>query len=667
METLSTLSLQQSISEVADMERKGSGMEILPFHRSQGKPQESLVLQVHGITQPSQEFQDRLRGIIQRKLDATALDIICNLYARNTQVKLTPEDVEFLQPSHKPSHTLYLPLPNWPGQDYQQTFFFYFLQTLSTLALYPTYVSSENKEHFQFQAHQELQNAYLVENLSNEILQDHLFLYIRPQTKGRGMAVVCVSLVEPSGKVTAPVPGSVTSLKGSPSHLDQNKLECAVSEEISVSGGYSIKLHIWEKGNIGLEEFMHKLSLCFKHSMLDYYLEIYLLPSPVARYIPELDGGGSEGCGLVEGDASSITLESSTEDSPSKEISSPWRNQSMINPQRSLKRESVTSLRSLDSSRRDSDTFSRRTSESFSRRSSAKGSDSSRKGSATYSESRRSSAEKGAVSNSDRIVHSLSHMGAEEFSQPFRFTEQVIEEKDELAENSLESSLSSMGGRRGGGNGGHEVYEGETSSSPWLQREKIRRIDETREALITDAGLGKTGQLDVVFENVVPHHLSLGHGMGAPSLKHIRLPLMGQYSGKIFVSKLVSALKSACPDLSTDVFQLGPSGFVHSTPQEDYSKLKKKPADIGLPETEFVVISRNLVQWEDSHCSTRTTHAQLQSQDFSHSLQLFNPLDSRKPHLIVPLHMTAKIRDIFVPRRRLIFMKFSQLKVSSDQ
>ena len=51
----------------------------------------------------------------------------------------------------------------------------------------------------------------------------------------------------------------------------------------SVPGGYSIRLHIWEKGNAGLMDLSHKLTSCFKHALCDYLLELCLLPLPIAR------------------------------------------------------------------------------------------------------------------------------------------------------------------------------------------------------------------------------------------------------------------------------------------------------------------------------------------------------------------------------------------------
>ena len=141
------MSYQQSVlSEMVETAERKSSFAA-PFAAGVGRPHESLVLQLYGISQPSQEFKDRLSGLIRHKLDAAALDIMCGIYSRNQQLKLTPQDLEFLQPNRKPTHTLHLSLPEWLGGGHQYPFFFYLLQTLSTFAVHPVYSSSEGREH----------------------------------------------------------------------------------------------------------------------------------------------------------------------------------------------------------------------------------------------------------------------------------------------------------------------------------------------------------------------------------------------------------------------------------------------------------------------------------------------------------------------------------------
>ncbi len=278
--------MQPSLSEVAAPELDKKVVDHTPF--LSGKPQESLVLQLYGIQSPSHDFTQRLNHVVQFKLDDAVLEAMCSLYTRNQRLRLYPADVVFLQPSiSEPSHILSLPLPSWATSVEALTF--YYLQNFSALTLRPNYTSSEYRDHFQVPL--ELQNAYLAETCddSHEIHQDHLFLYIRPHHKGRGMGVVSVSLVSPEGRIITPIPGVV---EPSSCYLDLNsrmkELNCSITEiESEVKGQYNIRLHVWEKGNIGLTEFMDKALLCFKHSLVDYILELRLLSLPVATPLRE--------------------------------------------------------------------------------------------------------------------------------------------------------------------------------------------------------------------------------------------------------------------------------------------------------------------------------------------------------------------------------------------
>ena len=620
---------------MTETERKGVGstFDFLPFHRLSGKPQESLVLQVYGISEPSQEFKDRLNGIIQRKLDSTVLNIICNLYERNQQLKLTPEDVDFLQPGRKSSQMLHLPLPLWLCDGHQQAFFFYFLQTLSTFTKRPLYTSSENKEHCQFQAHQELQNAYLVEGVTNEVHQDHLFIYIRHHTKGRGMAVLCVSLADSNDKVVAPLPGVTMPyrhMEDVPGLFD-DRMECVVSEEPMDTGTNSIKVHIWEKGNIGIEEFMAKLSLCYKHTLLDFYLEFYFLYIPIALLTPKLDSearGGSP-CEEDNTDIDSgkepvvggMTRPSNKDNHLVKKGSPPVSEQ-----QKPSKKDSVVSFKSADSS-----------------------------DSASHHGSVRGSKESGIETRPSIDVSGISSdkiLKPRQFKQSSKLSEQNIDKQ----EDSLKSSMPLHKG------------SGEGNKLLWLQKEKIRRSSEARQTLIKDADMGKSGVLNEAYHSSLPKYLSLAQSLASPSVRYISLPIMGHYSAKVFVSQSVSSIQLECPELTGSVFQLSPTGansdFTHCIPAKDWTHVHHE-VHSHLQETEYIVIFKNLLQWEESCHISSLRHS---SNDPLSNLYLFHPLDSRKlysmPRIPIPLHVLAQIRDVFVPRRIFILLRVTQQKVS---
>ena len=196
----------------------------------------------------------------------------------------------------------------------------------------------------------------------------------------------------------------------------------------------------------------------------------------------------------------------------------------------------------------------------------------------------------------------------------------------------------------------------------WLQKEKLRRSAEARESNLREAEMGKCGVLTHTYHSTLPHHLMLAHSMGAPSVKHISLPLLGQYSAKVFTSECLSCLSEICPDLSTSLYKDTPHGYHHRTPVKDW----KQAQVIGnklLHETKFILISRNISQWK-APSSLHTDHTQ--SHD-SHMMSrvMFSPLDSknlsRSSH--VPLQSIARVKDVFISRHPFIFLKVDHGKV----
>ena len=690
-ETQSTFSYQQSVlSEVPEVERRptSSTLDLSPFQGAGGKPQESLVLQVYGLNKPSQEFRERLAGIILRKLDATTVDSMCSVFARNQQLKLTVEDVEFLQPDRKPSHTLYLPLPLQLPGEHRHAFLYYFLQTLSSFAVRPLYASSQHK---QLQTHQELQNAYLVAGQQGGH-SDHLFLYIRPQTKGRGMAVLCISLADDSGCVHAPQPGVTLPhplLEGTMA-LEEEE-EVVVSEEGVAGGRWSIRVHVWEKGNIGLEEFMQKLSLSCQHTILDYQLELILLPCAVADPVPSsledlVHNGGAESPGKYSPKnlPSSNSKSSGSSHHSSENIS---RKVSLQMPD--FRRDSAASsevrrssgVSSLSESRRGSalspDSRRRSTLASESRRSSGMGD--SRRESAASSEVRRAS----GVSADSRRGSGLSVFGSESSRKG-----SVISEGQKGSLAAGEGRKGSMGsgeGRRGAGEGGRKVSVGvkvgdvieevdESAVSPtegdrlqWLEREKVRRVNEAVESLLHDAGLGVCGVLRDVYSSTIPRHLALARDKVSPSVRHLSIPLLGQYSLQSLLSHIATLLTSVCSDLTCDTFRLSPAGYCHSALEKDWIKVSKS-LDPHQLSTEFILIARNLAQWE-MNCHGNTPHSS--PAEPSLLQQMFHPLDSRRlpssssssfPY--TPFHSVAMQKHVLIPRRKLVFVHLAYQKVS---
>ena len=738
------MSYQQSLSEVqTDYDRRGMPLVDVPglsLLSLQGKPQESLVLQVHGICPASRDFQDRLHGTIQRKLEATTLDILCALYSRNPQLKLAPEDVQFLQPDfRKPSLTLLLPLPDLLEDGYRQVFFYYFLQMLSTVAFYPLYTSTENKEHMQFQPDLELDNTYLASNLNKETLPDHLFLYIRPQTKGRGMAVLCPSLLDPSGKGASPLPGQTVPLK----LLEEDLVyleECVVSEQAVVSERHSIRLHVWEKGNIGIDEFMQRLSFCYRQAMADFFLEVCLLAQPMAAVDME-EPGSLEVPSLMVGLDEEEEEEGVTEEHdaktgqkmPRKKVSVSSVDRLLLNS--SIQRGSESSSRtgsevlrtaelalrkgSETSSRRGSETLSFKGSEALARRGSEnpsrwasenpsrrgsenpdhrRGSDSlsvfsslnsSRRSSdafwrgydncavapgesSTHTESRRVSGDGGGAML-EKVSQLLSTLRQDQITG--RFTAPAIDEVDEsqyMSETSLSSPTTGVD-RDTPISSPIPAALGETGSESkgggvaWLTKEKLRRTWKARQALMKDAELGRCGVLTEAYSDAVPRHLSRALDLNCPSVRHIQLPLLGHYSALTALSQTASSLQAIFPDFTLSSFHKKPYGYDHFTPEKDWTKVHRVSG--YLLDATFIIVARNIGQWEECLSGSHTSSTDGPAE--GSTTQLFSSLGGKfmfshspsSPISRTPLMGASNLKDVLVPRRRMVWMRVSQCQV----
>lgn len=610
--------MQQSVSElqVPEFERQttSSSLDLSLFQS--GKPQESIVLQLYGITKPTPELKERLVFMIQSKLDDAVLEMMCGLYARNQQLKLHPADVQFLQPSHShnnPTHILSISIPDWV--DEVGALFFYFLQCLTSLALRPKYFSSDERDHFQVL--EKLHNVYLVAdaqggNLFKENLQDHIFLYVRPPTKGRGMAVVSVTLNDSDSKVMVPQPGIIQP-QNSPYPLDfdsnvrlEAQLECSVieSSEIATNSGYSLQFQIWEKGNIGLSEFSYHLSNCFKQALFDYLFELYLLSQPIAKPLSD------------SFDARDYSI-------------SPFVLVDVESPGMRTPAESMSNL------------SSRRESEELKPPSQGVSAPGSRKVSTS---SRRASDDKLSVGKGS----SFDKDDGAPVKRSRTYTEQIILE--------IEDAVQSI--------------EDKDGKSMWMEKERKRRRTEERDTIIHDAELGNSGMLRKAYHSSIPQHLAGAFRLHSACVKFHSFSLVGNYSAQVFLSQTALALETLCPDFTVNCFQSigvddqGP--FIHFTPARDWTKVKR----VNHPShTHYIAVGRNLPQWEESCDPLTPTKRIIQpwlDKVSKLSLQHFQPLDTKKLNkdVIVPLQGLASSKEMFVPRQQLAVVIVTKKKVS---
>ena len=91
------------------------------------------------LTSSGTKLTDNFKNIIQKKLDESALRILCSEYSKGANIKLKPQDVAFIQPKHRsPDHQVVLCIPQLL-ESYAQALAVYFMQLLGTFTIKPQY------------------------------------------------------------------------------------------------------------------------------------------------------------------------------------------------------------------------------------------------------------------------------------------------------------------------------------------------------------------------------------------------------------------------------------------------------------------------------------------------------------------------------------------------
>ncbi|KAE8293858.1 KICSTOR complex protein SZT2 [Larimichthys crocea] len=200
----------------------------LDSSRPVGQVDKHILLLVHGVGNAGPEITDELVKVLRKRLDETTLDIITVMLVRNC--KLTPADVEFIQPSGSPATEAEPP---------------HFLHV-------PKYTDSNTAHHFKHYFH-----------LSSDLADGDIYLYNKPGgqgTGGKGIACITLSFVDTHGRPLQVPAQDCAGLQRSenctiplhPDHFDELTTVGKVYS-INVSSGSEPQLYvrfdIWEQGN----------------------------------------------------------------------------------------------------------------------------------------------------------------------------------------------------------------------------------------------------------------------------------------------------------------------------------------------------------------------------------------------------------------------------------
>ncbi|XP_044217594.1 KICSTOR complex protein SZT2 isoform X5 [Thunnus albacares] len=272
--------------------------------RPVGQVDKHILLLVHGVGNAGPEITDELVKVLRKRLDETTLDIITVMLVRNC--KLTPADVEFIQPSGTPAtEVMNFSLPQYCFP-WLSAVAHYLRQNLLIFLHVPKYTDSNTAHHFKHYFH-----------LSSDLADGDIYLYNKPGGQGtggkgtmselvqqlfppsqfKGIACIALSFVDATGRpLQVPAQDCATLQRSEncaialhPDHFDELTTVVKV-DSINVSSCTEPQLYvrfdIWEQGNVSPLQLSDKLQGALRHALCDVVMELRVLPNPLCLGVP---------------------------------------------------------------------------------------------------------------------------------------------------------------------------------------------------------------------------------------------------------------------------------------------------------------------------------------------------------------------------------------------
>ncbi|XP_074988020.1 KICSTOR complex protein SZT2 isoform X1 [Caretta caretta] len=284
--------------------------------RPVGQVDRHIQLTVHGVAPAGPEITDELVKVLRRRLDEATLDIITVMLVRNC--KLTPADVEFIQPpGSPPTEVLQFTLPS-ASLPWLHAVACYLRQNLLIFLHTPKYTDSNVEHHFKHYVQQSgspdldlyLYNKPGGQGTGGKGTMSDLVQHLFPLSHFQGIACIALSFVDERGSPLSLARwerSSPLELPPSPPGTDllqDSDFESltAVSRHHAEPGTLQpaactlVRLDVWEKGNISPLQLSEKLRSAVRHALCDAVMEFRVLPAPLcmeaACPLEEQSGGG---------------------------------------------------------------------------------------------------------------------------------------------------------------------------------------------------------------------------------------------------------------------------------------------------------------------------------------------------------------------------------------
>ncbi|CAJ0960348.1 unnamed protein product, partial [Mesorhabditis belari] len=259
------------------------------YHRLE--KQDEVLLSVHGVYEPDQDFIESFINKLQKRLDNTTLDHLVMMLGKNAHIRLEPADVQFIQKDPRyPNATFHFAIPA-ALEAHLQAIYVYFHQQLYTVDIH----SAKYKDESGARA---MPTLFRPLPPPNQIpiprdYQPQFKLSIRPMKEGNrttGIACLEFRFVNEKREILSPRSGRLNNSTHIslmlPTESDAIRLQHYKNlttiervKEVEKREGICAfaEVAVWQAGDVGLEELENKLAGCLRMAVCDVMTEYGLL------------------------------------------------------------------------------------------------------------------------------------------------------------------------------------------------------------------------------------------------------------------------------------------------------------------------------------------------------------------------------------------------------
>ncbi|CAJ0586929.1 unnamed protein product, partial [Mesorhabditis spiculigera] len=252
--------------------------------------QNALLLTIHGVREPRQEYILEFIDKMQKRLDNTTLHHLSTMLEKNAHSRLEAADVQFIQKDcRSPSTLIYFGIPNCLA-GYLQAIYIYMHQQLITLDIHPARCKDEsgtNAEHTSFRSLPPPNNY-----IPNDY-QPRFSLFVRPIKEGNktnGIACLEMRFVNERREIVELSNGRLDKN----THTTFMRPDDPVSEQIEHYKSLLsfrrveepgqredtcayLEVAAWQAGDVGFAVLKNKLEQCLRMALCDVLTEYGLL------------------------------------------------------------------------------------------------------------------------------------------------------------------------------------------------------------------------------------------------------------------------------------------------------------------------------------------------------------------------------------------------------